>query len=100
MKVFRMSARARQELRDYYADLLTRVRRVRCPVCNAAPKKHCRRNDGAIKESCHQKRHVEAKFAGLVAGLTIKQRRQREHEHAERKEQRRLARLTKESGVT
>jgi hypothetical protein len=77
-----MSARVRRELREYQADLLSRIRRVTCPVCGAKPKQLCVQYDQK-RDWCHRKRHLEAKFVGLVSGLTIAQRRKRECELAE-----------------
>lgn len=85
MRVFRMSARARRELREYHEDLLDRIRRVACPVCGAKPKQLCVQYDQK-RDWCHRKRHLEAKFVGLVSGLTIAQRRKREHDLAEQKQ--------------
>lgn len=82
VRVFRMSARVRHELREYQADLLSRIRRVACPVCGAKPKQLCVHYDKK-REWCHAKRRLEAKFVGLVKGLTIAQRHKRERELAE-----------------
>lgn len=68
-----MSRGLRLKLAEYNKDLLSRVRRVACPVCGARPGENCtaRWNGvGGPREVkwCHGWRHNEAKKLGLLKG--------------------------------
>lgn len=68
MAVPKTSAALRKHLAEYREDLLTRVRKVPCPICGAKPNRHCRNNKGREGNWCHALRHNEAKRQGYVQG--------------------------------
>ena len=68
-----MTRALRLQLQGYMRGLLSRVRRVRCPLCGARPQKPCRarwNGQGAPRDVkwCHGARHNEAKRVGLLQG--------------------------------
>jgi transposase len=67
-----MKLALRLKLQEYRAELLDRVRQVRCARCGAKPKEPCVNPRGPqIGKSgqwCHGWRHNEAKRVGLVKG--------------------------------
>lgn len=64
----KLSETHKREIRKYNADLLTRVKRARCPRCGARPGKPCRSTMDRDVKWTHWSRHNEAKRLGHVTG--------------------------------